>query len=89
MQMVVDDPGPGRAEVSSVFAEALGLVLAGQARELTVRLVRAPGSRNTTASWRRRRAELSPAASTELTALFDRIVHRTACPNLDSGGGRQ
>ncbi|MFF5563410.1 polyprenyl synthetase family protein [Streptomyces sp. NPDC012623] len=37
-QLVVDDPGPGRAEISSVFAEALGLVLAGQARELTVRL---------------------------------------------------
>ncbi|NIY68839.1 polyprenyl synthetase family protein [Streptomyces malaysiensis] len=38
LQMVVDDPGPGRAEISSVFAEAIGLVLAGQARELTVRL---------------------------------------------------
>ncbi|BBJ46875.1 polyprenyl synthetase [Streptomyces antimycoticus] len=38
LRMVVDDPGPGRAEISSVFAEAIGLVLAGQARELTVRL---------------------------------------------------
>lgn len=38
LQMVVDDPGPGRAEISSVFAEAIGLVLAGQAREFTVRL---------------------------------------------------
>lgn len=38
LQMVVDDPGPGRAEISSVFAEALRLVLAGQSRELTVRL---------------------------------------------------
>lgn len=38
LRMVVDDPGPGRTEISSVFAEALGLVLAGQARELTVRL---------------------------------------------------
>ncbi|MEU2779653.1 polyprenyl synthetase family protein [Streptomyces sp. NPDC007162] len=38
LRMVVDDPGPGRAEVLSVFAEALALVLAGQARELTVRL---------------------------------------------------
>ncbi|MFC8824612.1 polyprenyl synthetase family protein [Streptomyces sp. NPDC057137] len=42
LQMVVDDPGPGRAEISSVFAEALRLVLAGQSRELTVRL--GPGS---------------------------------------------
>ncbi|MEH0417660.1 polyprenyl synthetase family protein [Streptomyces sp. B21-083] len=38
LRMVVDDPGPGRAEISSAFAEALGLVLAGQARELTTRL---------------------------------------------------
>ncbi|MFE7568914.1 polyprenyl synthetase family protein [Streptomyces sp. NPDC057539] len=38
LRMVVDDSGPGRAEISSVFAEALGLVLAGQAREFTVRL---------------------------------------------------
>ncbi|MFD9869919.1 polyprenyl synthetase family protein [Streptomyces niveus] len=38
LRMVVDDPGPARAEISSVFAEALGLVLAGQAREFTVRL---------------------------------------------------
>ncbi|WP_432253383.1 polyprenyl synthetase family protein [Streptomyces sp. HNM1019] len=38
LQMVVDDPGPGRAEISSAFAKALGLVLSGQARELTVRL---------------------------------------------------
>jgi len=38
LRMVVDDPGPGRAEISSVFAEALGLVHAGQARELTFRL---------------------------------------------------
>ncbi len=38
LQVVVDDPGPGRAEISSAFAEALRLVLAGQSRELTVRL---------------------------------------------------
>ncbi|MFE9093599.1 polyprenyl synthetase family protein [Streptomyces sp. NPDC007264] len=38
LRMVVDDPGPGRAEISSVFTEALARVLAGQARELTVRL---------------------------------------------------
>ncbi|MEU0134828.1 polyprenyl synthetase family protein [Streptomyces sp. NPDC006296] len=38
LRMVVDDPGPGRAEISSLFAGAVGLVLAGQARELTVRL---------------------------------------------------
>lgn len=38
LRMVVDDPGPGRAEISGVFAEALGLVLAGQAREFTARL---------------------------------------------------
>ncbi|GHH34822.1 polyprenyl synthetase family protein [Lentzea cavernae] len=38
VQMVVDDPGPGRAEISSAFTEALRLVLAGQSRELTVRL---------------------------------------------------
>ncbi|MCS7476999.1 polyprenyl synthetase family protein [Umezawaea endophytica] len=38
LQMVVDDPGPGRAEVSSAFAEALRLVLSGQSREFTVRL---------------------------------------------------
>ncbi|WNV85432.1 polyprenyl synthetase family protein [Umezawaea sp. Da 62-37] len=38
MQVVVDDPGPGRAEISSAFAEALRLVLAGQSREFTVRL---------------------------------------------------
>ncbi|MER7846205.1 polyprenyl synthetase family protein [Kitasatospora sp. NPDC096077] len=38
LQLVVADPGPGRAEISNLFTEALGLVLAGQARELTVRL---------------------------------------------------
>ncbi|MET8976716.1 polyprenyl synthetase family protein [Streptomyces sp. NPDC004539] len=38
LRMVVDDPGPGRVAVSAVFAEATELVLAGQARELTVRL---------------------------------------------------
>ncbi len=38
LQVVVDDPGPGRAEISSAFAEALRLVLAGQSREFTVRL---------------------------------------------------
>jgi geranylgeranyl diphosphate synthase type I len=38
LQMVVDDPGPGRAEISSAFAEATRLVLAGQSREFTVRL---------------------------------------------------
>ena len=38
LQMVVDDPGPCRAEISSAFAEALRLVLSGQSRELTVRL---------------------------------------------------
>lgn len=38
LQLVVDDPGPGRAEISSAFAEATRLVLAGQSRELTVRL---------------------------------------------------
>ncbi|MFD5749603.1 polyprenyl synthetase family protein [Streptomyces sp. NPDC127033] len=42
LRMVVDDPGPGRAEISSLFAGVLGLVLAGQAREFTVRL--APGA---------------------------------------------
>ncbi|SFR03970.1 geranylgeranyl diphosphate synthase, type I [Lentzea waywayandensis] len=38
LQMVVDDPGPGRAEISCAFAEANRLVLAGQSREFTVRL---------------------------------------------------
>lgn len=38
LQMVVDDPGAGRAEIAAAFAEALRLVLAGQSRELTVRL---------------------------------------------------
>ncbi|MDX2546563.1 polyprenyl synthetase family protein [Streptomyces sp. WI04-05B] len=38
LRMVVDDPGPGRAEIAGVFTEAFGLVLAGQARELTARL---------------------------------------------------
>jgi geranylgeranyl diphosphate synthase type I len=38
LEMVVDDPGPARAEISSAFAEATRLVLAGQSRELTVRL---------------------------------------------------
>ncbi|HUQ58829.1 polyprenyl synthetase family protein [Lentzea sp.] len=38
LQIVVDDTGPGRAEISSAFAEALRLVLAGQSRELTARL---------------------------------------------------
>ncbi len=38
LQVVVDDPGPGRAEISTAFAEASRLVLAGQSRELTVRL---------------------------------------------------
>lgn len=38
LRMVVDDAGPSHADISRVFAEALGLVLAGQARELTVRL---------------------------------------------------
>ncbi|HEX8865055.1 MAG TPA: polyprenyl synthetase family protein [Lentzea sp.] len=38
LQMVVDDPGAGRAEISSAFADATRLVLAGQSRELTVRL---------------------------------------------------
>lgn len=38
LQVVVDDHGPGRAEISSAFAEALRLVLSGQSRELTVRL---------------------------------------------------
>lgn len=38
LQVVVDDPGAGRAEISSAFAEATRLVLAGQAREFTVRL---------------------------------------------------
>lgn len=38
LRTVVDDTGPGRAEISCAFAEALALVLAGQARELTVRL---------------------------------------------------
>ncbi|MET9558118.1 polyprenyl synthetase family protein [Streptomyces sp. NPDC006645] len=218
LQLVVDDPGPGRAEISSAFAEALRLVLAGQSREFTVRLgagaglaeydrivaektsallecalvtpalragrpesvladlrgagrhlglafqilndvediwgdpavtgkpvrgdikrrnpslpvlaalsVEGPagerllelwhadgvtathlqeladlteeaGGRHTAEQLSRGhlesalehlgRAELSPAASAELTALFDRIVNRTA-PNLDSGGGRQ
>lgn len=37
-QIVIDDPGPGRIAISSAFAEATRLVLAGQARELTVRL---------------------------------------------------
>ncbi|MEV6237509.1 polyprenyl synthetase family protein [Lentzea sp. NPDC051838] len=38
LQLVVDDPGPGRAEISCAFAEATRLVLSGQAREFTVRL---------------------------------------------------
>ncbi|MEV7086113.1 polyprenyl synthetase family protein [Streptomyces sp. NPDC093085] len=38
LRMVVDDEGPGHTEIAGLFAEALGLVLAGQARELTVRL---------------------------------------------------
>ncbi|MFS8103098.1 polyprenyl synthetase family protein [Lentzea alba] len=38
LEMVVDDLGPARAEISSAFAEANRLVLAGQSRELTVRL---------------------------------------------------
>ncbi|KOV82579.1 polyprenyl diphosphate synthase [Nocardia sp. NRRL S-836] len=38
IQMVVEDPGPGRAEISGAFAEATRLVLSGQSRELTVRL---------------------------------------------------
>ncbi|MEU7478295.1 polyprenyl synthetase family protein [Lentzea sp. NPDC042327] len=38
IQMVVEDPGPGRAEIAGAFAEATRLVLSGQSRELTVRL---------------------------------------------------
>ena len=38
VQMVVNEPGPGRAKISSAFAEAIRLVLAGQSREFTVRL---------------------------------------------------
>lgn len=38
LQVVVDDPGPGCAEISRAFANALHLVLAGQSREFTVRL---------------------------------------------------
>jgi geranylgeranyl diphosphate synthase type I len=38
LRMVVDDPGPCGAEIAGVFTEAIGLVLAGQSRELTVRL---------------------------------------------------
>ncbi|MFE3826793.1 polyprenyl synthetase family protein [Streptomyces sp. NPDC059092] len=37
LRMVVDDSGPGHNEIASSFAEALGLVHAGQARELTLR----------------------------------------------------
>ncbi|MFF0410313.1 polyprenyl synthetase family protein [Kitasatospora sp. NPDC004745] len=37
LRMVVDDPGPGSTEIARSFAEATGLVHAGQARELTVR----------------------------------------------------
>ncbi|MBZ3917667.1 polyprenyl synthetase family protein [Streptomyces acidiscabies] len=37
LRMVVDDPGPGRTEISGLFAEVTDLVLAGQAREFTVR----------------------------------------------------
>jgi geranylgeranyl diphosphate synthase, type I len=37
-QIVVNDPGPGRAEIARTFTEATRLVLAGQSRELTVRL---------------------------------------------------
>ncbi|EKX60668.1 polyprenyl synthetase family protein [Streptomyces ipomoeae] len=55
LQMVVDDPGPGRAEISSVFAEALGLVLAGRLASSPSGWVRAPASRSTTESWRRKR----------------------------------
>ncbi|MFD4669575.1 polyprenyl synthetase family protein [Lentzea sp. NPDC058450] len=38
IEIVVNDPGAGRAEIASAFAEATRLVLAGQSRELTVRL---------------------------------------------------
>ncbi|WP_328680836.1 polyprenyl synthetase family protein [Streptomyces sp. NBC_00322] len=37
LRIVVDDSGPGHKEIASSFAEALGLVHAGQARELTLR----------------------------------------------------
>lgn len=40
LRMVVDDSGPGHREIASTFTEAIGLVHAGQARELTIR----PGS---------------------------------------------
>ncbi|WP_394620637.1 polyprenyl synthetase family protein [Lentzea sp. JNUCC 0626] len=38
IEIVVNDPGAGRAEIAGAFAEATRLVLAGQSRELTVRL---------------------------------------------------
>ncbi|MFJ5102167.1 polyprenyl synthetase family protein [Streptomyces sp. NPDC088554] len=37
LRMVVDDSGPGCKKIASSFAETLGLVHAGQARELTLR----------------------------------------------------
>ncbi|MGW0705681.1 polyprenyl synthetase family protein [Streptomyces sp. NPDC002643] len=40
LRMVVDDSGPGHKDIASAFTEAIGLVHAGQARELTIR----PGS---------------------------------------------
>ncbi|MFE4574396.1 polyprenyl synthetase family protein [Streptomyces chartreusis] len=40
LQMVVNDSGPGHKEIAGAFTEAIGLVHAGQARELTIR----PGS---------------------------------------------
>ncbi|WP_328825903.1 polyprenyl synthetase family protein [Streptomyces ureilyticus] len=40
LRIVVDDSGPGHKEIASSFTEAIGLVHAGQARELTLQ----PGS---------------------------------------------
>ncbi|MFE6177095.1 polyprenyl synthetase family protein [Streptomyces sp. NPDC056464] len=37
LRMVVDDSGPGHNEIARSFTEALGLVHAGQARELSIR----------------------------------------------------
>ncbi|MFJ1746833.1 polyprenyl synthetase family protein [Streptomyces sp. NPDC088116] len=37
LRLVVDDSGPGHNEIAGSFTEALGLVHAGQARELTIR----------------------------------------------------
>ncbi|WP_411146704.1 polyprenyl synthetase family protein [Streptomyces sp. x-80] len=47
LRMVVDDSGPGHKEIASSFTEAIGLVHAGQARELTLR----PGSGGSIAAY--------------------------------------